>query len=151
MLRKKLNEALQERDWAEVLAQIEKVRKNTKRLVTRCVQQSAATQVTKVPGVGPVAKQGLIEEQSGSSKPMDAMAGIEVVDLGSESALTHKLSKESVESTREMAEETTPLLCLRQKRLSGTMSSRKGRRVVDLFLTGFRRSTPKIRREPKRC
>ncbi|ONK76694.1 uncharacterized protein A4U43_C03F31120 [Asparagus officinalis] len=71
-------------------------------------EQPSTTQVTEAPGVGPVAKQGLLEEQSGiqaserdkvitedlliplmtkevagSSKPMDAMAGIEVIGLDS--------------------------------------------------------------------
>ncbi|ONK60183.1 uncharacterized protein A4U43_C08F15270 [Asparagus officinalis] len=104
-------------EYHKLLGELVK-RKNTKRLATRCIQQPSVTQVTEAPGVGPVAKQVILEEQSGiqasegdkvitkdlliplmteevagSSKPTDVMAGIEVIGLDSESALTHRPCK----------------------------------------------------------
>ncbi|ONK56332.1 uncharacterized protein A4U43_C10F6920 [Asparagus officinalis] len=49
------------------------------------------------------------EEVVGSSKPVDAKAGVEVIGLDSKSILTHRPGKEPVESARKVVEETALL------------------------------------------
>ncbi|ONK67380.1 uncharacterized protein A4U43_C06F19570 [Asparagus officinalis] len=88
--------------------------------------------VAEDPLIPPVA-----EEVVRSTKPADTIASIEIVDLVSESASSHRPVKEPVEPVRKMAEETAPLHEPQAEGTIGEYEIKEREGMVGLSLTRF--------------